>query len=44
MGFDRVVLKLVLTDTGKLARPIKESILVSSENNLEALFVTQGLY
>ena len=31
-------------ESGKLARPIKESILVSPENNLEALFVTQGPY
>jgi hypothetical protein len=31
-------------ESGKLARPIKESILVSPENNLEALFVTRGPY
>lgn len=31
-------------ESGKLARPMKESILVSPKNNSEALFVTQGPY
>jgi len=31
-------------ESGKLAKPIKESILVSPENKLEALFVTEGPY
>jgi hypothetical protein len=31
-------------ESGKLAKPVKESILVSPENKLEALFVTEGPY
>ena len=31
-------------ESGKLAKPIKEYILVSPENKLEALFVTEGPY
>jgi hypothetical protein len=31
-------------ESGKLAKPIKEPILVSPENKLEALFVTEGPY